>query len=121
MSERRIQVRRIYDLPMPDDGNRVLVDRLWPRGLSKARAQLDGWCKQIAPSTELRRWYHHDRELFDEFTRRYIEELQTSEAATALTRLKMLAREESLTLLTATKTPEISEAAVLADLLSRRA
>jgi uncharacterized protein YeaO (DUF488 family) len=120
MSEgRRVQVRRAYDAPMPDDGKRVLVDRLWPRGLSKARAQLDGWCKQVAPSTELRLWYHHDRELFDEFARRYIDELQTSEAAAALTSLKTLASTGTLTLLTATKIPEISEAAVLADLIDR--
>ena len=56
----RVQVRRIYDAPMPDDGARVLVDRLWPRGVSKARAHLDEWCKHIAPSTDLREWYHHD-------------------------------------------------------------
>ncbi|MGH3578943.1 MAG: DUF488 domain-containing protein, partial [Mycobacterium sp.] len=61
MSPRRnVQVRRIYDPPAPDDGIRVLVDRIWPRGVSKGRAQLDEWCKEIAPSTELRKWYHHD-------------------------------------------------------------
>jgi uncharacterized protein YeaO (DUF488 family) len=115
----RIQVRRVYDAPMPDDGVRVLVDRLWPRGVSKARAQLDEWCKQVAPSTELRTWYHHDTSLFDEFTRRYAAELQTPEPATALTHLRELAATQTLTLLTATKNPELSEAAVLADLLTR--
>jgi uncharacterized protein YeaO (DUF488 family) len=112
-------VRRIYDAPMPDDGTRVLVDRLWPRGVSKARAQLDEWCKQIAPSSELRTWYHHDPELFDEFTRRYADELRDPEPAVALAHLRDLAGQQTLTLLTATKDPDISEAAVLADLLTR--
>jgi uncharacterized protein YeaO (DUF488 family) len=116
----RVRVRRIYDAPMPDDGSRVLVDRLWPRGVSKARAQLDEWCKQIAPSTELRTWYHHDASLFDEFTRRYAEELQTPEPSAALAHLRELAATRTLTLLTATKNPDLSEAAVLAGLLTRR-
>jgi uncharacterized protein YeaO (DUF488 family) len=114
----RVQVRRVYDAPMPDDGTRVLVDRLWPRGVSKARAQLDDWCKQVAPSTELRTWYHHDPEMFDEFARRYTDELRAPEPAYALAHLKELATERTLTLLTATKNPEISEAAVLAHLIS---
>ncbi|KAA0080549.1 DUF488 family protein [Mycolicibacterium sp. P9-64] len=117
-TKRRIQVRRIYDAPMPDDGARVLVDRLWPRGVSKANAHLDEWCKQIAPSTELRTWYHHDPDLFDEFTRRYTDELHDPEPAAALAHLKELASSQTLTLLTATKHPEISEAAVLAGLLA---
>jgi uncharacterized protein YeaO (DUF488 family) len=119
--QRRIQVRRIYDDPMPDDGTRVLVDRLWPRGVSKVRAHLDEWCKQIAPSPELRTWYRHDAELFDEFARRYTDELRDPEPAAALTHLKELATQQALTLLTATKHPEISEAAVLAELLTRSA
>jgi uncharacterized protein YeaO (DUF488 family) len=114
----RVQVRRIYDAPMPDDGARVLVDRLWPRGVSKARAQLDEWCKQIAPSSELRTWYHHDPELFAEFTRRYADELRAPEPSAALAHLRDLAGRQTLTLLTATKDPDISEAAVLADLLT---
>jgi uncharacterized protein YeaO (DUF488 family) len=115
----RIQVRRIYDAATPDDGARVLVDRLWPRGVSKDRAHLDDWCKQVAPSTELRTWYHHDPELFDEFTRRYVEELRDPEPSAALARLRDLAARQTLTLLTASKNPDISEAAVLADLLKR--
>jgi uncharacterized protein YeaO (DUF488 family) len=115
----RVQVRRIYDAPMPDDGARVLVDRLWPRGVSKERAQLDEWCKQIAPSTELRTWYHHAPELFDEFSRRYTAELDDPEPAAALAHLKDLAGQSTLTLLTATKNPDISEAAVLSAILTR--
>lgn len=117
----RVRVRRVYDAPMADDGTRVLVDRLWPRGVSKDRAQLDEWCKQIAPSTELRTWYHHDPALFDEFTRRYIDELNDPERAAAVAHLRELAEQQTLTLLTATKDVDISEAAVLVDLLTRRA
>jgi uncharacterized protein YeaO (DUF488 family) len=112
-----VRVRRIYDTPEPEDGTRVLVDRLWPRGVSKVRAQLDDWCKEIAPSSELRTWYHHDPELFDEFSRRYADELRSPEPAAALAHLQKLASQQPLTLLTATKDPDISEAAVLAEIL----
>lgn len=121
MSKRgHVQVRRIYDTPMPTDGVRVLVDRLWPRGMSKARAQLDEWCKQIAPSTELRTWYHHDPTLFDEFTDRYRDELTESARAAALAHLSELATRQTLTLLTASKAVDISEAAVLAECIAPR-
>jgi uncharacterized protein YeaO (DUF488 family) len=114
----RVQVRRIYDAPMPDDGTRVLVDRLWPRGVSKPRAHLDEWCKDIAPSTGLRDWYHHDPTLFGEFTRRYTDELRAPVPAAVLAHLRELATQQPLTLLTATKDPDISEAAVLRQLLT---
>ena len=113
-----VQVRRVYDEPHTDDGTRVLVDRLWPRGMSKARARLDEWCRTVAPSTELRTWYHHEPERFDEFTRRYLDELATPERTAALTHLRDLANHGSLTLLTATKSTALSEAAVLATLLT---
>ena len=94
MNERiEIRVRRIYDAPAVDDGARVLVDRLWPRGVSKERAQLTEWCKEIAPSTELRKWYHHDPAAFGEFTRRYLEELEDPERAAALEHLRQLAEQ----------------------------
>jgi uncharacterized protein YeaO (DUF488 family) len=115
-----VQIRRIYEGPTPQDGTRVLVDRIWPRGMSKQRAHLDEWCKQIAPSTELRKWYGHDPDRFDEFTRRYEAELTDPERAAALTHLRELARQQMLTLLTATKDVDISEAAVLAKLVIRR-
>jgi uncharacterized protein YeaO (DUF488 family) len=119
MTQRRhVQVRRIYDDPMPNDGTRVLVDRIWPRGMSKARAHLDEWCQQIAPSTELRTWYRHDRTLFDEFARRYRDELTEPGPAALLVHLNQLSRQQMLTLLTATKEVDISEAAVLADLIA---
>ena len=113
-----IQVRRVYDEPHTDDGTRVLVDRLWPRGMSKTRAQLDEWCRTVAPSAELRTWYHHEPERFDEFTRRYLGELATPERTAALVHLRDLANHGSLTLLTATKSIALSEAAVLATLLT---
>lgn len=112
-----VRVRRVYDEPTPDDGTRVLVDRIWPRGVSKARAELAEWCKQVAPSTELRKWYEHDPAKFGEFTRRYRAELDQPEPAAALRHLHDLAGEHPLTLLTATKDPTISAATVLADLL----
>jgi uncharacterized protein YeaO (DUF488 family) len=113
-----VQVRRVYDPPRVDDGQRVLVDRLWPRGLSKARAHLDEWCKQIAPTTDLRKWYGHDPDRYNEFARRYRNELNEPERAAAFADLGKLAARGRLTLLTASKRSDISEAAVLADLLS---
>jgi uncharacterized protein YeaO (DUF488 family) len=108
-----VRIARIYDEPTPDDGRRILVDRLWPRGVSKERARLDDWCKEIAPSTELRRWYGHDPERFEEFSARYRAELAEGEQAEALSRIAADARSGAVTLLTATKVPEISEAVVI--------
>lgn len=116
-SKPEVKVRRAYDEPEHGDGQRVLVDRIWPRGLSKQKANFDEWCKQIAPSTELRKWYDHDPERFTEFGRRYRAELKDPERAEALEHLRALSRHGNLTLITATKRSDISEAAVLADLL----
>lgn len=112
-----VEVRRVYDEPADTDGDRVLVDRVWPRGLSKQRAALDRWCKAVAPSTELRKWYAHDPDRTDEFARRYRAELDDPERAAALDELRALARRRRVTLLTATKDVERSHAAVLAELL----
>ncbi len=113
----RVQVRRIYDDPAEGDGTRVLVDRVWPRGVSRETAHVDEWRRDIAPSTELRKWYGHDPERFEEFTRRYLVELQEPERMAALTDLRSLARRGPVTLLTATKDIELSQAAVLVDLV----
>lgn len=118
MSTHKVRVRRVYDAPARGDGNRVLVDRIWPRGLTKERADLHEWCKAIAPSTELRKWYHHDPQRFTEFARRYRQELTEPERAEALAHLRMLAKDRNLTLLTASKAVDISEATVLAEMLS---
>ncbi|MGH2703411.1 MAG: DUF488 domain-containing protein [Actinomycetota bacterium] len=113
----KVRMRRIYDEPTSMDGTRVLVDRVWPRGLSKDEARIDEWCKQVAPSNSLRKWYAHDPERFAEFTRRYAAELEDPERAEGLATLRRLARDRTLTLLTATKDVEISQAAVLADVI----
>lgn len=117
MSRHEVRVRRVYDAPHDDDGARVLVDRLWPRGVSKERAALTQWCKAVAPSTELRRWYGHDPERFDEFARRYRDELGEQERSDALDELRALLREGPVTLLTAAKRDDISEATVLERIL----
>jgi len=114
----RVRVRRIYDPVEPDDGARVLVDRLWPRGVSKERADLHEWCKDVAPSTALRQWYGHDPEKFAEFARRYRAELEDPARAEALSALRALAQQGPVTLLTAAKRSDISEATVLQDLLN---
>lgn len=112
-----MRVGRPYDKRAHGDGLRVLVDRIWPRGLTKENADLDEWCKQIAPSTELRKWYSHDPDRFEEFGRRYRAELTERERAEALTHLHKLAERRVLTLLTASRRVDISEAMVLAELL----
>lgn len=117
---RRVRVRRIYHPPEDDIGRRMLVDRLWPRGMSKQRADLDDWCKTIAPSTELREWYGYDPARFDEFARRYRTELDDPDRAAALAHLRQWAAEAPLALLTAAKRSDISDAAVLADLLTHQ-
>jgi uncharacterized protein YeaO (DUF488 family) len=112
-----VQVRRVYEDPSPDDGARVLVDRLWPRGVSKERAALDEWCKQVAPSPELRTWFGHDRAKYDEFVRRYHEELSSGERHEALESLRERARAGTLTLVTATKDEDHCAAEVLFEML----
>lgn len=111
-----ITVARVYD-PPAGVGARVLVDRIWPRGLRKEDAHLDEWCKDVAPSTALRRWYGHDPERFEEFARRYRAELKQPSPAAAVEHLREMAETRPVILLTATKSVRISQAAVLADLL----
>jgi uncharacterized protein YeaO (DUF488 family) len=112
-----VRTRRVYEQAAQSDGSRVLVDRLWPRGLSKDKAHLDEWLKAVAPSDELRRWYGHQPVRFAEFKRRYEAELKDPERAEALRHLRAEARSGPVTLLTASKDLEHSEAAVLAQLL----
>jgi uncharacterized protein YeaO (DUF488 family) len=112
-----IRVRRVYDAPSPADGARVLVDRVWPRGLRKDAAHLTEWAKDAAPSTELRHWYGHDPEKFNEFRRRYLDELTGRVQRAELGKLRALAATGPVTLLTATRAVDISQAAVLAQVL----
>jgi uncharacterized protein YeaO (DUF488 family) len=109
-----VQVKRVYDEPEPTDGRRVLVDRLWPRGLRKDAANWDEWLKDAAPSDELRKWYGHDPARFAEFAKRYRAELAHAEA---LRTLRRYAAEGPLTLLTATRDLDHALTAVLIDLL----
>ncbi|MEU1983480.1 DUF488 family protein [Nocardia sp. NPDC019395] len=113
------QVKRIYEAPEPDDGYRVLVDRLWPRGVAKATAHIDEWAKDITPSSELRRWFHEDPPgRHDEFTDRYREELSARTAHEILVRLRGLARTKPpVTLVTAVKDPDNSHVPVLLQML----
>jgi uncharacterized protein YeaO (DUF488 family) len=101
----QVRLRRVYEAPDPSDGQRVLVDRLWPRGLAKNKAAVDEWLKTVAPSDELRRWYGHEQEL------------RGPEQSGALDHLRQLASHGTVTLLTATRDIEHSQAAVLAELL----
>jgi uncharacterized protein YeaO (DUF488 family) len=112
-----VAVARVYD-DVTAGAIRVLVDRLWPRGISKQDAPFDYWAKEVAPSTELRRWYGHLPDRFEEFSRRYREELSRGPAAEALEGLRVDARSGSLILLTATKDLDLSGAAVLERVLS---
>jgi uncharacterized protein YeaO (DUF488 family) len=110
-----IKLKRIYEDASNDDGYRVLVDRLWPRGVSKEEAKLDEWDKEIAPSTELRKWFDHKEERFDEFAHRYREELKDKKET--LDKLREKAKHNMLCLLYAAKDPEINQAVVLRDVL----
>jgi uncharacterized protein YeaO (DUF488 family) len=113
-----LRVRRIYEPPGTEDGHRVLVDRLWPRGVKKAEAAIDEWARDVAPSADLRRWYGHQPDRFEEFARRYRAELAAAPAAGAVADLVARLRQGPVTLLTATRDVERSGAAVLAEHLA---
>ncbi|MBQ0826931.1 DUF488 domain-containing protein [Streptomyces tagetis] len=112
-----VRVRRIYDSPEPEDGVRVLVDRLWPRGMAKDAARIDEWPKGLTPSSELRRWFHAGDGSYEEFARRYEAELAEPEAARLVDHLRELVRSGDVTLLTASKSPDRSQASVLRGVL----
>jgi uncharacterized protein YeaO (DUF488 family) len=112
-----VQLKRVYEAPEPADGYRVLIDRLWPRGVSRESAALDEWDRELAPSTSLRRWFAHDPSRFEEFRRRYIEELL--DQASRVAELRRRAREGTLTLVYSARDTEHNDAVVLAELLRR--
>ena len=112
-----VRLKRAYDPATPADGYRVLVDRLWPRGVSRERARLDAWEKDLAPSPELRQWFGHAPERFDEFRRRYIDELRGRRRELAA--LRRRAREGTLTLVYSAHDREHNDAVVLAEILRR--
>ena len=110
-----VRIKRVYDDPAPSDGYRILVDRLWPRGLSKDEAALDEWLRDVGPSTGLRQWFGHDPERFDEFASRYRAELDSSDA---LAQLRARCREHPVvTLLFGARDAEHNQAVVLRDLV----
>ncbi|HNM86010.1 MAG TPA: DUF488 family protein [Mycobacterium sp.] len=115
-----ISYRRVYDEISPSDGARVLVDRVWPRGMKKEALDLTEWLRDVAPSTELRKWYSHDPEKFAEFRRRYLAELTSPERRSAVARLEELAHQGDVVLLTATRDVDHSQAAVLARWLGEK-
>lgn len=116
----KVQIKRIYDMPDGGDGLRVLVDRLWPRGLKKEEAAMDRWLKEVAPSPALRKWYGHEPAKFEAFAERYRQELVDEAHAPAWEELQALCEDGPVTLLTASRLLHQSGAAVLARLLTER-
>ena len=112
---RAVHLKRVYEPPGEEDGKRILVDRLWPRGLTKEKAAVDLWLKDVAPSTELRKWYGHDPERWTEFRKRYRAELKKNPAAVAA--LKREAKDGPVTLLYGAKDEGHNEAVVLREML----
>ena len=115
-----ISAKRAYEPAERSDGYRVLIDRLWPRGVSKARARLDAWEKDIAPSRGLREWYGHDPAKWPEFRKRYRSELRAAKAKSVLTALARRAKRGRVTLVYGSRAAQISDVAVLEGLLKRR-
>ena len=110
-----VRVKRIYDAPDGGDGYRLLIDRVWPRGISRKRAKLDEWARELAPSDELRRWFDHDPDRFEEFRSRYRDELKSQRAR--LAELRRRANERPLTIVYAARDRENNNAVVLAELV----
>ena len=113
-----IAIKRAYDEPSAKDGVRILIDRLWPRGLSKAKLKIDAWPRELTPSTDLRKWYGHEPARFAEFRRRYRAEL--AEHAKELDAVRTMVKGRSATLITATREVDLSHAAVMRGILRRK-
>lgn len=117
MTDGRIRLRRIYDDPAKGEGQRILVDRVWPRGVSKDEAGLDHWFKELAPSTELRKWFGHDPKLWAAFKQKYRKELEDDDKREKLEELAGLADSGPVTLLFGAKDTEHNQAVVLREVL----
>ncbi|TFJ93422.1 DUF488 domain-containing protein [Lentibacillus salicampi] len=117
-----VHLKRIYEEAEQDDGVRVLVDRVWPRGMAKDKAQLDHWLKEIGPSNELRKWFGHDPDKYDEFKQKYKEELKEGDQQEELQKLKKLTKEhdKKLTLLFSAKDEDHNQARVLKEIVDRQ-
>ena len=109
----QVDIKRVYEQAADEDGIRILVDRLWPRGVSKERAALSGWLKEVAPSPDLRRWWHHDPDRFEDFARRYRTELKDNPALEDL--LSIVREHDRTTLVYAAKDPAVNHALILRD------
>lgn len=114
-----VAIKRAYDEAEPADGTRVLIDRLWPRGVSKEKAKIDLWLKDVAPSAELRTWYGHDPAKFDEFRRRYLEELAREPGKSGMAKLREMAEQGPVTLVFAARDAAHANATVLRALLAK--
>lgn len=113
----KLRIKRVYEEPEKSDGRRILVDRLWPRGLKKEDAHLDAWVKEVAPSNDLRKWYGHDPEKWPEFERRYFAELDANPEAVEALRAELHGR--TVTFLFSSKETELNNAAALVEYLER--
>jgi uncharacterized protein YeaO (DUF488 family) len=114
-----VTLKRIYEKSSSSDGVRVLVDRLWPRGVSKPEAKLDHWMKELAPSDELRKWFNHRPDRWNEFSRRYRKELKSADRQEIMKQLRIISRRKRVTLLFAARDVEHCNATVLANLMKR--
>jgi uncharacterized protein YeaO (DUF488 family) len=112
-----VKTKRIYDPASPDDGRRILIDRLWPRGIKKEEAKIDEWLRDIAPSAELRKWFSHDPEKWQEFKNKYKKELKGKDKLELLEQLKKTAKKEKVTVLFSAKDIAHNNAVVLKELL----
>ncbi len=118
IQDMKISVKRVYKKPDPQDGTRILVDRLWPRGLSKEDAQVDVWLKSVAPSNDLRKWYQHDAQKWAEFKKRYFVELDTN--MDTVNELVAYVKRGSVTLLYSAKEPRYNNAVALKEYIAQR-
>lgn len=117
----QLKLKRVYEQPESDDGQRILVDRLWPRGVKKEAAQLDYWLKEVAPSHDLRKWFHQGKGTFEEFRHRYLEEMDSRlETQEALHTLQTLIKESPVTLLYGAKDTANNHALVIKEWLDRQ-
>ncbi len=114
-----LKIKRAYDKPESADGKRILIDRLWPRGVSKADARIDEWVKDLGPSTELRKWFGHDPEKWEEFRKRYIKELSAPDKSMLLGKIAQTAEHGSITLIYSAKDTEHSDVKVLEELINK--
>jgi uncharacterized protein YeaO (DUF488 family) len=114
-----LNVKRAYEIKEPGDGERILIDRLWPRGVSKAQAGIDRWLKDLAPSTELRKWFGHDPEKWEEFKKRYLKELSDPEKRKLLEDIAQSARSSTVTLIYSAKDTEHNDVKVLEEIIRK--